>query len=59
MKLLLDSIWYEEVGRDSSVGVCQKENILIYTVVPHYPLIQCPWLQLSAVYRGPKKIGEL
>jgi hypothetical protein len=25
------------------------------TGVPLYPLIRYPWIQLSAVYRGPKK----
>jgi hypothetical protein len=29
------------------------------TAVPPYPLIQYPWFQLSAVYRGPKIIEKL
>jgi hypothetical protein len=29
--------------------------IIMYTVVPTYPLIQNPRFQLYAVYRGPKK----
>jgi hypothetical protein len=50
--------WDEYRGMLVRFGVVTAVNIKI-TVMPPYPLIQYPWLQLSTVYRGPKKKGKL
>jgi hypothetical protein len=41
-------------GDHEELGMCFNHN----TVMPPYPLIQYPWFQSSAVYRGLKKIEK-
>jgi hypothetical protein len=51
---------YNHLPEDEPSGTKHVEDFVknTNTGMPPYPLIQYLWIQLSAVHRGPKKLGN-